>query len=55
MEYDILHGGFSFADVDYSKFDKAMINIDSALHKGTTDPRDMHDFWEEAAQIEADF
>lgn len=52
MEYDILHGGFSFDDVDYSKFDKAMINIDSALHKGTTDPRDMHDFWEEAALLE---
>lgn len=53
IEYGILHGGISFADINYKEFNKAMINIDSELHKGTTDPRDMHDFWEEAALKEA--
>lgn len=53
IEYGILHGGISFADINYKEFNKAMINIDSELHKGTTDPRDMHDFLEEAAIKEA--
>jgi len=53
IEYGILHGGISFADINYKEFNKAMINIDSELHKGTTDPRDMHDFLEEAALKEA--
>ena len=54
MEYNILHGGFSFDDINYKDFASAMIEIDSRLHKSTCDTRDMLDFWQEAALIESE-
>ena len=53
LEYQILHGGISFETIDYEEFNKAMLNISSAIKNGTTDSRDMHDYWEEAALKEA--
>lgn len=53
MEYDILYGGISFEEIDYVEFTRAMLNIGSVVASRTTDPRDMHDYWEEAALLES--
>lgn len=53
LEYKILHGGISFEEVDYQAFNQAMLNISNKIKTGTTDVRDMHDYWEEAALLEA--
>lgn len=53
LEYQILYGGISFDNIDYVDFTDAMLSIGWVVKSGTYDPRDMHDYWEEAALKEA--
>ena len=53
LEYQILYGGISFDNIDYVDFTDAMLSIGWVVESGTYDPRDMHDYWEEAALKEA--
>lgn len=54
MEYNILHGGFSFDDINYEDFVDTMITINSKVHECTYDTRDLLDYWQEAALIESE-
>ena len=53
LEYQILYGGISLDNIDYVDFTDAMMSIGWGVESGTYDPRDMYDYWEEAALKEA--
>ena len=53
LEYQILYGGISLDNIDYVDFNDAMLSIGWVVKSRTYDPRDMHDYWEEAALKEA--
>ena len=40
-------------NIDYVDFTGAMLSIGWVVESGTYDPRDIHDYWEEAALKEA--